>query len=619
MPDLHRFYFDDGTSRKRWHVQTRGKSQLVQYGRLGGSLRESKKSFKSPAEAAAQTQKLIAKKEREGYVEINSSRLEIARIKGKRNASEQQIQALEKRIGCSLPDEYRNFLKTFNGGTPNPDCVRVPGVAGIDNVGVGTLFYLQPSKPVVNELSYEFDRAVELLPEGHLPIAGSSDVFTLSLDPKSFGAVYWWFHETEELDDDGNFLESAGYLLAGSFDEFLTRIALLFGDDEESDVEEIEAEPTSKSRAAKKKPTATIKGLLRLVSHDHTPTKVKEIEQVVKALGDLSGIQGGEWPFTNIRSPRVVRCLLKAGLNPEITDTERHSLLWQCAGNQECVDLLLEHGVNVDHRSGGDHETALMRAIYVEDLPAVKRLLQAGANPTVRLSWPIKHKLDSNEKLRKLIEKARTEWQENKGKKKKPRQAIAKPKTTATVKKTSKAKPTLRRLLRLMKHDYITDECDEVEEIEQLVTELRDLSRIQDGEWPKIDKFESPRLLSCLLEAGLNPEITDKSGNSLLSQCAMHPESIDLLIEHGVDIDRRSGRDNGTALMRATWIGDEECVQRLLDAGANPTLQFDAFAKVMLDMDEEMTAFIEAARDDWNRNKQKKKRTKKAAATRKKK
>ena len=142
----------------------------------------------------------------------------------------------------------------------------------------------------------------------------------------------------------------------------------------------------------------------------------------------------------------------------------------------------------------------------------------------------------------------------NKGKKKKPQQAIAKPKTTATVKKTSKAKPTLRRLLRLMKHDYITDECDEVEQIEQLVTELGDLSGIQDGEWPKIDKFESPRLLSCLLEAGLNPEITDNSGNSLLSQCVMHPESIDLLIEHGVDVDRRSGRDNGTALMRATWM-----------------------------------------------------------------
>jgi hypothetical protein len=47
-------------------------------------------------------------------------------------------------------------------------------------------------------------------------------------------------------------------------------------------------------------------------------------------------------------------------------------------------------------------------------------------------------------------------------------------------------------------------------------------------------------------------------------------------------------------------------------AGADPTLEFSPFAKVMLDMDEAMSAVIEAARDDW-------KRTKKARAKRKKK
>ncbi len=617
MPDLHRFYFDDGKSRKRWHVRTEGKTQIVQYGHLGGSLRESKKSFKSPAEAAEQMEKLISRKKREGYIEINPSRLEIIRIKGTRKATESQIQALEKRIGCSLPQEYRDFLKAFNGGTPNPDCVEVPGVAGIDNVGVGTIFFLQPSKPAVNELSYELDLAAELLPEGHLAIAGSSDLFTLSLRPKTFGSVYWWFHETNALDDKGNFLESEGYMLAGSFDEFLTRIALLFGDDEEVDLDESAAKPTLTKDAAKTKPKTTIKGLLRLINHDHTPTKVKEIEHSVKEIGDLSRVQDGDWPFTNIDSPRVVRCLLKAGLNPEIIDKQRHSLLWQCAGDEECVDLLLQHGVNVDRRSGGEHETALMRAIYLENIPAVKRLLQAGANPTVRLSWPIKHKLDSNAKLGKLIEKARADWKKSKAKRK-PQQAIAKPQTTATVKKTSKAKPTLKRLLRLMQHDYITDQRDEVEEIEQLVTELGDLSGIQDGEWPKIDKFESPRLLGCLLEAGLNPEVTDKGGSSLLSQCVMHPDSIDLLIEHGVDVDRRSGRDNETALMRATWMGDEECVQRLLDAGANPTLEFTSFAKVMLEMDEEMTEIIESARAGWNRKKPSKKSAKQSIARKKK-
>lgn len=615
MSNLRQFFFDDGSSRKRWHVQTRGKSQIVHFGRLGGALRESKKSFKSPAEASEQTEKLIAKKRRERYIEINPSRLEIVRIKGRKKATQQQIKALEVQIGCRLPEEYRDFLTTYNGGHPNPDCVNVAGMKGIDNVGVGTLFHLQPSKPGVDELSYAFESSSgKLLPEGHLPIAGSSDVFTLSLKPETFGAVYWWNHETEEVDDDGNFLASAEYLLAGSFDEFLTRIALLFGDDEE-----FEAEPTSRSGAATKKPKATIKRLLRLVSHELTPEKVKEIEQVVKELGDLSGIQNGVWPFTNIRSPRVILCLLKAGLHPEMTDTDQHSLLWQCASNRECIDLLVEHGVNIDRRSGGEHETALMRAIYSEDIPAVSRLVELGANPTVRLSWPIKHKLESNGKLRKLVERARAKWEKNKGKRTKTQRATTKPTTATSEKKKKGPKPTIRRLLRLMKHDYITDECDEVEEIEGLITELGDLSGIQDREWPNIDKFESPRLLSCLLDAGLNPEITDKDGNSLLSQCVMHPESIDLLIEQGVAIDRRSGRDHGTALMRATWKGDEECVQRLLDAGANPTLEFGSFAKVMLDMDEEMSAIIATARDNWNRNKGKKKPVKKATAKKKKK
>ena len=99
----------------------------------------------------------------------------------------------------------------------------------------------------------------------------------------------------------------------------------------------------------------------------------------------------------------------------------------------------------------------------------------------------------------------------------------------------------------------------------------------------------------------------------------MHPDCIDLLLERRVTVDRRSGRDRATALMRATWMGDEECVQRLLDAGANPTLEFDSTARAMLDMDEQMNAIIEAARVDWSQNRQQRKTTKKAGAKKKKK
>lgn len=610
MPEHRRFYFDDGNSRKRWHIEVRGKSQFVRFGRLGGSLRESKKTYGSPAERARETDKLIAKKRREGYIEIDPARLEFTRPPGRRKATEKQVETLEKRIGQRLPDEYRTFLITTNGGLPNPDFVAVPGFKNIESVGVGTLFHLQPAKPLPNELGYQWTAATSLVPPGHLPIAGSSDLFTLSLVPKTLGCVFWWSHDTDEVDDDGNFLESAGYLFAGSFDEFLTRIAVFHGDDDDSEYQVQSDAPELSARRAGGKATPrstvkgpTLKGLLRLVSHQWTASKVKEIQRTIDELGDLSGIQDGQWPFINIDNSRVINRLLKAGLNPEITDAEGHSLLWQCARDRECIDLLVGAGAKVDRRSGSNHETGLMRAIYVESLPAVTRFLQLGANPTVRLSWPIDSKLKSNSQLRKTIEKARQNWR------KKQKKASSKKSVAKSVKSRRgdapasgrKPKPTLARLLRLMRHDFITDQCDEVQEIETLIDDLGDLSGIQDGKWPKIDKLQSPRLLAALLTAGLDPEITDRSGISLLCQCVSDPDCIDLLVRHGVDVDRRSGKRQATALMVATWKGDQECVERLLRAGADPTLEFDAFSKVMLGMDEDMTALIESARRRWNR------------------
>ena len=50
------------------------------------------------------------------------------------------------------------------------------------------------------------------------------DIFTLSLN-RHFGCVYFWDHETDTFENDEKFIQSDGHLLAGSFDEFLARIA----------------------------------------------------------------------------------------------------------------------------------------------------------------------------------------------------------------------------------------------------------------------------------------------------------------------------------------------------------------------------------------------------------
>ena len=601
MAESRRLYFDDGTSRKRWQITVTGKTQTTRYGKLWGSLRESEKSFESPAEAKRNSEKLIAKKIRQGYREVDPARLEIVRDKGRRRATDHQIKALERQIGTKLPKGYRDFLKTVNGGRPNPRFINVPGAAGIDNVGVGQLFHLQPAKEHYSELTYQIQAMGRLLPAGHLPIGGDSDVFTLSLHDKTFGCVFWWFHECnlEHLDDDGNFLESAGHLLASSFDEFLTRIALVIDEDDEQELE------VSPNRGGKPKPT--IRTLLSLLKHDHTATKIKAIEKTAKQIGDLSGIQNGEWPFINISDARVLRCLLHANLNPEITDAEGHTLLWQCASSKECIDLLAKQGVDIDRRGGSPRETALMRAIFLEIIPAVKRLVQLGANPTLRMGSHINTKIKFNAKLKRVVDKAKADWSKKSAKK--PRSAREKESTPKARKKNTMKKADrgvlLKRFLRLIKHDHIY-EAEVIGGLEELVVELGDLSGVKNGQWPAIQQFENPQLLRFLLEHGLSANITDKRGNSLVSQCVTHPECIELLAGHGADLNHPA-KDGETPLMRASWVGEQDCVQALLDAGADPTPEFVGAAKVFLDMDEEMLELIEDARAKWKKRKRKKK------------
>jgi predicted DNA-binding WGR domain protein len=596
MRTMRRFYFDDGKSRKRWQIAQSGKSVTTQFGRLIGTLRESTKVAKSPAEAQKLTNQLISEKLREGYVEVAPNRLEVTRNKGVRPATEKQVSELEQTLECKIPTEYRNFLLSSNGGRPNPDCVQVPGVPYIDNVGVGTLFHLQPSKPGMDELTFELKRTKELLPKGHLPIAGSSDLFTISLSPKTYGAVYWWNHETEELDDDENFLPSAAYLLASSFDEFLTRIACLFDDDsDDNQIDQIEA-PSPMASGSK----SSLRELLRTIQKEHTPQTVKEIKRLVKAVGDLSRIEDRLWPFINLGNAEVLKCLLDAGLSPEILDAEGHTLLWQCASSSECIQLLGGHGVDPNRRCGSDGETAFMRAVYLKRPDAIKQLLKLGANPTLRLDKHLADELKRNTKLSELIEKAKTDWHKRASR----ASQAPKPSVDKFSERTGKApKPSLKKLLQLLRHDRIL-ENEFIEGLPEMITAIGDLTGIQDGQWPAIDKFEDPQLLASLLRAGLNPNITDKKGNPILYQCAPHPECLAILLKASANPDLPNSKGE-TALMRATYVGDMDCVKVLLDGGADPTIEFTPGARVMMEFDDEITAFVEKACKKWSAKKQK--------------
>lgn len=240
MADFRQFFFDDGKSRKRWQVCRKGKTQTVRFGRLTGKLRESSKTFASTADAREDVEKLILKKLRDGYMEIDPTRLKFVRPRGLQPATTGQVRQLEKKLGVKLPEEYREFLLKSNGGHANPGYVKIAAGDQMQNVHAGGIFHLRPSKFVIEELNYEMDRNASLLADGYLPIARGEGLVTISLKPTTFGAIHWWVPGSTE------------YLLAGSFREFLTRLACVF-DDRSAAAPKQEARRAASKEAAPKK------------------------------------------------------------------------------------------------------------------------------------------------------------------------------------------------------------------------------------------------------------------------------------------------------------------------------------------------------------------------------
>jgi hypothetical protein len=109
--------------------------------------------------------------------------------------TEEEVHLLEAELGRSLPDQYRRFLLTSNGGNPDRHAVatapfeievrRFYSIGSIDGfVGVDIRWALNGSGP---------------FPSGHIPIGEDQggNSFILALDGPDRGAVYFWDHELE--------------------------------------------------------------------------------------------------------------------------------------------------------------------------------------------------------------------------------------------------------------------------------------------------------------------------------------------------------------------------------------------------------------------------------------
>ena len=135
--------------------------------------------------------------------------------------SKAQINSLEKLIGKLLPEDYSAFLIRYNCGYPEPNIFSylyngkryqsdIAGLLGFDN---------EDEDNIIDYIENYKNR----IPSGLLPIAydSSGNLVCISLNPNTFGSIYFWDHENEY--DDG---VTPGYrnvyLIAHSFDEFLS-------------------------------------------------------------------------------------------------------------------------------------------------------------------------------------------------------------------------------------------------------------------------------------------------------------------------------------------------------------------------------------------------------------
>ena len=209
----------------------RGKKLTFRYGRLGTQGRETAKSFSTASDAKAATMKLAKQKVAKGYILVEPDRLKITRPKRMRAATEAQVAKLERLLGTTLPSDYRNFLLSQNGGQPEPDHIVIPFDSVQDSIPVGLIYGLYAKPEPFKSLLFAVDKILPCLPEGHLPVCGLFNLhyYSISLDQNP-GCIYFWNEDAGgcDIDEDGQtvFDDSHAILVAGSFNEFLTRIAI---------------------------------------------------------------------------------------------------------------------------------------------------------------------------------------------------------------------------------------------------------------------------------------------------------------------------------------------------------------------------------------------------------
>ena len=132
-------------------------------------------------------------------------------------AAQEDIDALTKMIGETLPADFLDFVAGNDGARPELNIFTISD----DNHGTVTRFI--PVREIPNEMSF-----MENLPDKAFPLAWDTSGNYVVLDQGAGGAVFFWDHE----------LPRESFKLANSFGEFLEALEP-FSEPVDSDAEVI--------------------------------------------------------------------------------------------------------------------------------------------------------------------------------------------------------------------------------------------------------------------------------------------------------------------------------------------------------------------------------------------
>lgn len=132
--------------------------------------------------------------------------------------SESDLAEFETVFG-ELPSEYRNFLKSFNGGVPEPNTF----VTKDNELVINYFFPLKYPKNYPDGIYEVLENYAARIPKGMIPIAsgGGGDLVLIKLDGGDRGKLYYWYHELESEADASSYYENIE-LLAATLNDFIS-------------------------------------------------------------------------------------------------------------------------------------------------------------------------------------------------------------------------------------------------------------------------------------------------------------------------------------------------------------------------------------------------------------